>query len=86
VAKPLSDEYVAVGFWEIGGGIKPFAQFHSFEAESGAQATWTAFSYDIPKAKVPTMAGNDYTFDLVANLWGSVFQFDTLAVNVTACE
>jgi hypothetical protein len=86
VAKPLAKEYVAVGFWEIGGGIEPFAQFHSFEAVDGAQAAWTAFTYDIPKAKVTAMAGNDYTFDLVANLWGSVFQFDTLAVNVTACE
>lgn len=84
--KLIEDDYVAVGFWEIDGGIMPFAQFHSFEGASGAQAAWKAFTYTLPKAKVTAMAGNDYTFDLVANLWGSVFQFDTLAVNAVVCE
>jgi hypothetical protein len=84
--KMLADDYVAVGFWEIDGGIMPFAQFHSFQGAAGAQATWKAFTYTLPKAKVTTMGGNDYTFDLVANVWGSVFRFDTLAVTAVVCE
>ncbi len=83
--KAPADDYVVAAFYAIG-TTDPFTQFHSFEASAGAQATWKAFTYSAPKAEVALMGGNDYTFDLVAHVWDSVFQFDTLQLNATVCQ
>ena len=79
------DDYVVAAFYEDG-QIKPFTQFHSFEATTGAQAAWKMFSYNAPTADVLKMGGTEYTFDLVAHVWDTVFQFDSLQLNATVCE
>jgi hypothetical protein len=76
---------VVVAFYEDG-EIKPFTQFHSFEATAGAQVDWKPFSYSAPTADVLKMGGIEYTFDVVAHVWDTVFQFDSLQLNATVCE
>jgi hypothetical protein len=81
-----ADDYVVAAFYEDG-AVKPLTQFHSFEATTGAQAAWKMFTYNIPKTDdVPSMAGTEYTFDLVAHVWDTVFQFDSLQLNATVCQ
>lgn len=79
------DDYVVAAFYEDG-GTRPFSQFHSFEAESSATATFKMFSYNALKSDVKEMAGNEYSFDLVGYAWDSVFYFDTLQLNATVCQ
>jgi hypothetical protein len=83
--KVPADDYLVAAMYEDG-ALLPFTQFHSFEATSGAKAAWTAFTYSAPKAEVADMGGLDYTFDLVAHTWDSVYRFDTLALNATVCS
>lgn len=80
-----ADDYLVAAFYEQD-SIKPFTQFHSFEATAGAQAAWKTFTYSAPKADVLEMGGIEYTFDLVAHLWDTVFQFDSLQLNATVCQ
>lgn len=81
------DDYVVTGLWDIGGAsIMPFAQFHAFNAQDGAEPAWKAFSYSLTDKQAKLVAGNDYTFDLVANAWDSTYQFDTLELNATVCQ
>jgi hypothetical protein len=65
---------------------KPFTEFHSFRGTTGATTTWKAFSYSAPKADVAKMGGVDYTFDLVAHVWDTEFQLDSLQMNATVCQ
>ena len=81
----VADDYVVAAFYEDG-AIKPFTQFHSFEATTGAQAAWKAFTYNAPKDDVLKMPGTEYTFDLVAHVWDTVFQFDSVQLNATVCQ
>jgi hypothetical protein len=83
--KAPADDYLVAAFYEDG-EVMPAAQFHSFEATAGAQATWKAFSYSAPKADVAVMVGQEFSFDLVAHVWDTVFQFDTLQLNATVCQ
>lgn len=80
------EDYVVAGLWDLDGSIMPFAQFHSFHAGDGAVAAWKAFSYSLTAKQIKLIAGNEYSFDLVANAWDSVYQFDTLELNVTTCK
>jgi len=82
-----ADDYLVIALYEDG-AIDPFTQFHSFEATAGAQTAWKAFTYNAPKSDVLQLAGTDqmYTFDLVAHLWDTVFQFDSLQLNATVCQ
>jgi hypothetical protein len=80
-----ADDYLVAAFYEDG-AIKPFTQFHSFEATAGAQVAWKMFTYNAPKADVLQMGGTEYTFDLVAHLWDTVFHFDSLQLNATVCQ
>jgi hypothetical protein len=82
--KPAND-YVVAAFYEEA-ELKPFTQFHSFEATAGAQAAWKTFSYSAPTDDVLQMGGTEYTFDLVAHVWDTVFQFDSLQLNATVCQ
>lgn len=79
------DDQVLAAFYEPG-GTDSFAPLNFFEATAGAQAAWKTFTYNAPKAKVAMMSGNEYTFDLVAYVWDSVFQFDSLQLNATVCQ
>jgi hypothetical protein len=79
------DDQVLVAFYEPD-DTDSFAQLHFFEAAEGAQTAWKAFIYTAPKAKVAMMGGKEYTFDLVAYVWDSVFQFDSLQLNATVCQ
>ncbi|HEX2872914.1 MAG TPA: hypothetical protein VHP33_16750 [Polyangiaceae bacterium] len=83
--KAPEDDYVVAAFYE-NGGTRPFSQFHSFEAASSAAPAFKMFSYNALKSDVKEMAGNDYSFDLVAYAWDSVFYFDTLQLNATVCQ
>lgn len=82
-----ADDYLVLAIYEDG-EIEPFTQFHSFEATAGAQAAWKSFTYTAPKSEVAVLSGTDqeYTFDLVAHVWDTVFQFDSLQLNATVCE
>lgn len=80
------EDYVVAGLWDLDGSIKPFAQFHSFHANDGAVPEWKAFSYSLSAKQIKQIAGNEYSFDLVANAWDSVYQFDTLELNATICK
>lgn len=80
-----ADDYMVAAFYEDG-AIKPFTQFHSFEATSGAQTAWKMFNYNAPKADVLTMGGTEYTFDFVAHVWDTVFHVDSLQLNATLCK
>lgn len=82
--QPTSD-YVVAAFYEIG-EREPFSQFHEWAGSSGAQATWTIFSYEAPRDEVRLMWGQDYTFDFVAHTFDSVYRFDTLSLEATICE
>lgn len=85
-ADPETEEdYVVAALYEEG-GTRPFSQFHSFEASSSAAATFKMFSYNAPKADVKEMGGNEYSLDLVAVVWDSVYYFDTLQLNATVCQ
>jgi hypothetical protein len=85
--KVPKNDYVAIGFWDpASSDIMPVEQFDAIHGDSGAQASWKAFSYSMSAIEVQTLAGNEYTFDLVANTWGSIFQFDTLELNATTCK
>lgn len=85
--KDPANDYVAVGFWDPGSAdIMPVSQFHSFSGNSGAKPAWTAFTYKLSGVDLDGMPGNEFTFDLVANTWDSVYQFDTLAVQATTCK
>jgi hypothetical protein len=80
------DDYVALGFYDLNGGIQPVVQFHSFQGDGAAQAAWKAFTYDAPKDEVALIAdGGDYSFDFVA-LTYSAFQFDTMTLTTTMCQ
>jgi hypothetical protein len=79
------DDYVVAAFYEDG-GTRPFSQLHSFEAVSSGSATFKMFSYNAIKSDVKEMAGGEYTFDLVAYTWDSVYYFDTLQLNATVCQ
>ncbi len=83
--KAAKDDYLVTAFYEDG-EILPFTQFHSFEATVGASTTWKSFSYSAPKNDVAKMGGLDYTFDLVAHVWDTVFMFDSLQMNATVCQ
>jgi hypothetical protein len=85
--KVPADDYLVLAIY-ADGEISPFTQFHSFEATAGAQAAWKTFTYSAPKSEVVVLAGTDqeYTFDLVAHVWDTVFQFDSLQLNATVCE
>ena|GEM_PF-4108762 len=80
-----ADDYVVAAFYEDG-ATKPFTQFHSFEATEGAQKEWYPFTHTAPKADVLMMGGTEYTFDLVAHLWDTTFQFDSLQLNASVCQ
>jgi hypothetical protein len=82
--KPAED-YVVAAFYEDG-ETEPFTQFHSFKATAAAQAAWKTFSYNAPTADVLKMGGTEYTFDLVAHVWDTVFQLDSLQLNATVCQ
>jgi hypothetical protein len=85
VKKPV-DDYVVAAFY-ADGKVQPATQFHSFAGNSTAQTAWKAFTYDAtPKSDVALMAGKDFTFDLVAHVWDTVIQLDTLELNATVCE
>ena len=79
------EDYVVAAFYEDG-ATRPFSQFHSFEASNSAAAMFKMFSYTAPKADVKNMAGNEYSFDLVAVVWDSEYYFDTLQLNATVCQ
>lgn len=79
------DDYLVAAFYEDGETL-PFTQFHSFEATVGPSTTWKSFSYSAPKNDVAKMGGVDYTFDLVAHVWDTVFQLDSLQMNATVCQ
>jgi hypothetical protein len=79
------DDYTVAAIYELG-ETDPLVQFHSWRGDSAAQAAWKSFTYNAPKAKLLEMAGNEYTFDLVAYSWESVFQFDSLQLTATVCE
>jgi hypothetical protein len=79
------DDYLVIAFYEEG-ELMPFTQFHSFEATVAAQAAWKTFSYSAPTTDVLKMGGTEYTFDLVAHVWDTVFQFDSLQLNATVCQ
>jgi len=81
----LADDYVVLALYEDD-GLEPFTQFHSFEATGGAQTAWKMFTYNAPRSEVADMGGIEFSFDLVAHTWDSVFQFDTLQLNATVCE
>jgi len=85
--KAPADDYLVLAIYEDGETL-PFSQFHSFEATIAAQAMWKSFSYNLPKSEIAVLAGTDqlYTFDLVAHVWDTVFQFDSLQLNATVCE
>jgi hypothetical protein len=83
--KDTVEDYVVAALYE-NGGTRPFSQFHSFQASSSAAATFKTFSYSAPKADVKNMGGNEYSFDLVAVVWDSVYYFDTLQLNATVCQ
>jgi hypothetical protein len=90
------DDYLVTAFYPIDctdpkadpdcDTLLPFTQFHSFEAAVGASTTWKAFTYSAPKNDVAKMGGVDFTFDLVAHLWDSTFQFDSLQMTATVCQ
>jgi hypothetical protein len=82
--KPSAD-YVVAAFYEIG-GLDPYTQFHSWAGNSGAKAAWTAFSYEADQPDIQPMWGEEYTFDLVAHTWDSVYRLDTLSLKATICE
>lgn len=65
---------------------KPFVTFHTFYASTGATTTWKAFSYSAQEKDVAKMAGADYSFDLVAYVWDTVFRVDSLQMNATVCR
>jgi hypothetical protein len=79
-----ADDYAVAALYELA-ATQPFMRFHDWNANT-AQATWKAFSYDAPKAKLAQLSGNDYTFDFVAEVWDSVYQFDTLSLSATVCQ
>ena len=86
VKKP-ADDYVAVGFWDpASSSIMPAEQFHSFAGSGGAKSAWTAFSYALTAAEVKGLAGKEYTFDLVANVWDSEYRFDSLKLTGSSCK
>ncbi len=78
------DDYTVAAFYELG-ATSPTAEFHSWPGDE-AQAAWKAFSYDVSRAEVAEMAGREYSFDLVAYSWESVFQFDSLRMTARVCE
>jgi hypothetical protein len=82
--KPAA-EYVVAGLYEIG-AVDPYTEFHSWAGNSGARAAWTAFSYDADQSDIQSMWGVEYTFDLVARTWDSVYRFDSLSLTATVCE
>jgi hypothetical protein len=82
--KPAAD-YVVAGLYEMG-GREPFAQFHSWAGDSGAKTAWTAFSYGADRADIQAMWGLEYTFDVVARTWDSVYRLDTLSLQATVCR
>jgi hypothetical protein len=85
--KVPKNDYVAIGFWDpASSDIMPVEQFDALHGDSGAQASWKAFSYSMSAVEVQTLAGNEYTFDFVANTWGSIFSFDSLQLNATTCK
>jgi hypothetical protein len=85
--KVPKNDYVAIGFWDpASSDIMPVEQFDAIHGDSGAQAAWKAFSYTMTAVEVQNLAGNEYTFDFVANTWGSIFSFDTLELNATTCK
>jgi hypothetical protein len=80
------DDYVAIGFYDLLGGVMPVVQFHSFDVADGAQATWKAFTYDATAKELATVtAGGDYSFDFVGHVF-SAFQFDTMTLTATVCQ
>jgi len=82
-----ADDYLVFAIY-ADGETQPFAQFHSFEATIAAQTAWKAFSYNLSKTEVAGLAGTnqEYTFDVVAHVWDTVFQVDTLQLNATVCQ
>jgi hypothetical protein len=83
--KKPADDSTLVAFYALG-EVNAFSRFHDWQAKSEATATWKAFSYDTPPKDLAKMSGLDYTFDIVADVWDSVFEFDTLTLNATVCQ
>jgi hypothetical protein len=82
--KPSAD-YVVAALFEID-DLDPYTTFHRWAGNSGANAAWTAFSYEAERADIQPMWGVEYTFDLVAHTWDSVYRFDTLSLKATVCQ
>lgn len=81
----LADEDYAVAAFYESGATEPSAQFHEWPGDSAAQSAWKSFSYNAPKSDVADMVGGEYSFDLVAYSWQSVFLFDSLKLTATVC-
>jgi hypothetical protein len=79
------EDYAVAAFYDLG-AIDPIVQFHSWTGDGTAKAAWTSFTYNAPKAKLLEMSGNEYTFDLVAYSWETVFSFDSLKLTATVCQ
>lgn len=84
-AKLPEDDYVVAAFYELS-ATDPTVQFHSWAGDEGAQAAWKSFTYSAPKADIPDLIGNEYSFDLVGYSWESVYYFDSLKLTATVCE
>lgn len=82
--KPSAD-YVVAALFEID-DLDPYTTFHRWAGNSGGKATWTAFSYQADRANIQPMWGVEYTFDLVAHTWDTVFSLDTLSLKATVCS
>jgi hypothetical protein len=83
--KSPADDFLLLGFYESG-ATDVYAKFNKLIGTSGTQAAWKAFNYSIPAATVQKMVGTQYTFDLVAYTWDSVFHVDSLELNATTCK
>lgn len=83
--KDPANEYVVVALYELS-GVEPYTQFHEFYGDDPAQTTWKSATYKASKDEVSGMAGQDFTFDLVAHSFDGVYLFDSFTLDATVCQ
>jgi hypothetical protein len=84
--KAPADDAVWMALYEPG-ATKYTAIFHTWEANDGAKPTFgQPVVYHAPKADLPELDGQEFTFDIVASTWDTVFQFDSLDLTATVCQ
>jgi hypothetical protein len=63
------------------------ALFFKLDGDLPAKNAWgTPFSYTLSTADLHEIAGLDFSFDIVATLWDSAYQLDSLQLTASVCE